>query len=324
MNPSEPPKGVSRRDISRNLEKIGSGGQATVYRVKQFRLPGVTDELAYKEYKSGSTLVSGNGLRALIETRLHMQDGQRMEFDERFIWPLQVVVDDDDQVTGILMRLIPDRYWATCQLPSGKSDRIQAELQHLVCDPRRAGRTGMPLADTAGRLILCEQLAYAMAMLHRADVIFGDLNPRNVLYSVSPASILMVDCDAARKRGTAAVVGQFHLADWVPPEGMSAPQTVETDRFKLGLAILRLLCPMTAGSTGTDPVLVGSVLDSTGVALLTDSLSGVPSRRTSARDWVHYFRAKRKGQPFEPEAEPKPAPSAPTNWVRTNSGWEKR
>lgn len=303
------------------LDELGVGGQARIYRATRLSLPGTSAPLVYKEYKRIVGRVSSNGLQHLIAARSALDDERRKRFDQLAAWPLAVVEDEPGRVSGVIMELIPDRYFSSLNLPSGKVRRVSTDIQHLVCDPSRAQKTGAPLPTEPQRRILCYELSYILGMLHKMDIIFGDLNPRNVLYALSPRpSIVMVDCDAARKRGSAANVDQLHIDDWEPPEGAGAHQTVETDLYKLGLAILRILSPVDAGPSGRDPRSAAQVLGQQGTDLLTRSLAKDPHLRTTAKEWVTFFKAGMTPGSTLGTRAMTTSTSAPGGWTRGPDG----
>jgi hypothetical protein len=69
-------------------------------------------------------------------------------------------------------------------------------------------------------------------------------------------------------------------------------QTVETDRYKLGLLILRVLAPAGDGlERSRDAGRIRSVLDETGQRMMHDALGEDPAGRPSASEWYGYLRS---------------------------------
>jgi hypothetical protein len=134
-------------------------------------------------------------------------------------------------------------------------------------------------------------MALALGFLHRRDVCFGDISFRNVLICLQDdPCVRLVDCDAIRLRGQAPVVEQAHTPDWVPPEG-SRTQSETTDRYKLGLFVLRALVPQGLSAQNVDPSWADGSLDPEGRQLLRQALQPDPRvPRTSAKQWYGYFR----------------------------------
>jgi hypothetical protein len=269
---------------------LSSGGQSTIYLLPGYTLRGIPGPFVYKEYHKQLGEISSQGLAGLIAVRESLDAGERQWLDRGTTWPLRVV-EERGAVTGVIMRLIPDEFFQELRLPSGRTARLPREAQHLFTERSRCERLGWPYAEPRQRLQLCAQLSYTLAFLHRRAIVFGDVSPRNVLYRLTPVTgTMLVDCDAIRKVGTAAVVGQGNTPDWYPPEGRMAPQSMRTDAYKLGLFILRVLSPGPGSSVGRDPDLVGDTLDSAGLQLLRDSLAPDPSSRPDAKTWYFYLR----------------------------------
>ena len=126
---------------------------------------------------------------------------------------------------------------------------------------------------------------------------YGDLSARNILFRLSPKpTVILVDCDAVRAHGDAAAFGaQPHSPDWEPPEALLAKrrhdsggysiQNKATDRYKLGLAILRILTPGEGCATNLDPQVARSFLPTNLFTLLQRSLSDDPTDRPTAKAW---------------------------------------
>jgi hypothetical protein len=282
---------AEHRDALGELEYLSGGGQSTIYRLPSYTLRSAPGPFIYKEYHKHLGEVSGQGLAGVIAVRESLDAKEREWLDGSAIWPLRVVVERG-VVTGVIMRLIPDEFFQQIALPSGRSERVPREVQHLLIAKKRCKRLGVPYAQPGQRMQLCAQLSYTVAFLHRRGIVFGDISPRNVLFRLAPSTgMTLVDCDAIRRVGTAAVVGQGNSPDWFPPEGRNAPQSMRTDVYKLGLFIMRVLSPGPGSSVNLDPEVVKDKLDAQGMQLLRRSLAPDPDTRPHARDWYFYLRS---------------------------------
>lgn len=283
---------LDRAAVGRLGAQLGSGGQAVVYLAPDLSLPDVSGRLVFKQYKGNQ--VSPNGLRAIVGVRSKLDPAARARLDSMAAWPARVV-RDGGQVCGVIMPLIPDAFFQDRMLPTGRRSRDPREVQNLFVDPALAARLGMPNLSMGQRFGVCRDLAAALALLHRNGVVFGDVNAKNELFRESPEpTVMLVDCDAVRIRGSAAVVRQLSAPDWNPPEG--AVLTQATDVYKLGLFVLRVLCPGPQTSTTRDPRRAFGHLDDEGRRLLTAALGSVASARPPAASWRSYF-AKRVAPP---------------------------
>ena len=131
MPAPEPSLTVGRAELG-PVEYLGKGGTATVFRVPGFAIAG-TDDIAYKEYKQATRVQAGpsllSGLLTLVRLRMKLEPEQRDRWDQRIVWPLRVVTDDTGAACGILMKLIPPRFFQTTRqrfwfVPWSSSNRL--------------------------------------------------------------------------------------------------------------------------------------------------------------------------------------------------------
>lgn len=300
------------------LEFLAMGGQGRVYRVPELVLPDAPPALVYKEYKAGQ--VSPHGLRAIVAVRSRLAQHERERLDSMAAWPARLVKKGDD-VCGVVMPEIPSSFFQTRTLPSGTTSSDAREIQYLFIDPKKAQRIGMPKLSLEERFAVCRDLAGALAFLHAHGVVFGDVNAKNALFRTGTnPRVMLVDCDAVRIRGSAAVVKQLNAPDWEPPEGRVLSQA--TDLYKLGLFVLRTVAPGDFASTARDPRRADPVLDAEGRLLLAESLRTEPNVRPTAAAWRDYFArriARHHGKTVVP-ANPVPQQGATKGWRRDGSG----
>jgi hypothetical protein len=294
---------------------LGEGGQAKVYAVPSLALPDVAGPLVFKHYRPGHRPSAG-GLEALVRRRMRMEPRVRARLDARAAWPVRMV-EDDGEVCGVLMPLIPDDFFRTRYLPSGERDKALCEWQHLFVDPERNRRLGMPTPTTKARVLLCRDFAGVLHLLHTNDFVVGDINAKNAVFRLTARpSVQLVDCDAIRVKGSAAVVAQLNAPDWDPPERTLSQST---DLYKFGLLVLRTLCPGDGASLYRDPNRIRGVLDARGHRMLTDALGPAAGRRPSAIDWGRYLDGVLGMRPRSLPAARKPADplsSSTPGWVR--------
>jgi hypothetical protein len=257
--------------------------------VPNLMLADFSGRLAYKEYKSGHRPPAS--LRSLVALRNKLDVSTRRRLDEVTAWPLRVVADDNGGIRGILIPLIPESYFVETMLPSGKPSRFPRDAQFLFIDPSLATRLGLPWISASRRLTICRDTADALDFLDsHLDVVFGDINAKNILFRIDAGpTVMFIDCDAVRMRGSAAVVRQLHAPDWDAPEGPILSKS--SDRYKLALFILRTLTPGPGSSVNRNPAAIKDLFDRRGRELLDRGLNGVPSERPTAREWAQYLSA---------------------------------
>lgn len=291
--------------------QIGAGGQAKVFLAPAITLDDVAGPLVYKQYKLGH--VPPHGLNAVVTRRLRMDVATRQRLDRFTAWPVRIV-EQDGVVSGVLMPLIPGEFFENRYLPSGQAKNSLREVQHLFIDPDRAIRLGMPAPTAAQRLAVCRDFAAMLHLLHRNDLVIGDINATNEVFRLDGRPcVMLVDCDAIRIKGAAAVVRQLNAPDWHPPEDTLSQAT---DLYKFGLFVLRCLGPGPMASVSRDPARADAVLAPEGRKLLRASLSHRPGDRPTAQDWGRFFDGL---QPVV-RRQTAPAPPAP---VTSTSGWKR-
>ncbi|MER5775885.1 hypothetical protein ABT144_16645 [Streptomyces sp. NPDC002039] len=211
------------------LDKVGDGGQGEVRTLAGW--PG----LLYKSYREPHR-VAGESLAALVSVRFGLRADERDRLDASTAWPLCRVVDAG-RVTGFLMNEAPaSMRWAT-----GDGSTKLTELAFLL-RPGKAAWQGVVQPSPAERLALMVALVELVDRLHATGLVFGDLSEANVLWTVRPApAVHLIDCDGARLVGAEPVLAQADTPDWSDPLAPPGAATVDSDRYKVALAVGRIL-----------------------------------------------------------------------------------
>jgi DNA-binding helix-hairpin-helix protein with protein kinase domain len=196
-------------------KQLGKGGEGDVY-----ALVGRSD-CAVKIYKSELRVSRANKVRAMVHGRLAVAT-------TLVAFPAEVVTDASGNFLGFTMRLVAG-YRALHELYSPKSRKMN-----------------FPKADYRFLVRVAQNVARAVATVHQAGCIIGDLNHSGVL--VGPdATVALIDADSFQfsLKGHAypCVVG---TEDFTPPElhGGSLAKVIRTqahDNFGLAVAIFQLL-----------------------------------------------------------------------------------
>jgi hypothetical protein len=257
-------------------DELGRGGQGIVY-----ELPSRPHHLL-KVYLDDA--VDRDGLEALVRWRLRLSSRDRRVIDAMTAWPLAVV---PDLSTGLafVMRRAPTEFFH--DRPGGSRPH---DLQWAYCTS--VAYSGRQPATRRQAVTIVHRLAMVLDVLHRNDVVYGDLSATNVLWSARHGRprIFLIDCDAAwatiGPRGCGG--GQTpNFADPWPSDGTPAAER-RRDLYKLGLVFLRLYyrsqLPVTAETPtidlAADPPITRSVH-----GLLQGALSPDGDRPTAA-DWM--------------------------------------
>lgn len=305
--------------------RLAAGANGILWTLQQFHLPSDSRRLVFKQFQGAALATTLSGLQTIVNKRLQLPQDRREALDQLAAWPLRAVVGKEGAAVGVLMHLIDDSFFTNFVLPSGRSQRGPREAQHLIFTSEAARRTGVDVPvdrDLHSRLLICAHMAYAMMIIHGAGLVYGDLSSRNVLYRLQPApTIMLVDCDAVRVRGSGVVVAQQNSPDWNAPEG--GPQSQDSDRYKLALFILRCLTPGRGSSVNRNPATADRVLDSCGRYLIRTAVTAPPADRPTAREWLSYLR-ERTGQPplwkMSVVTRPDQPLPRPTGWKKRDNG----
>ena len=138
---------------------------------------------------------------------------------------------------------------------------------------------------------LAAHLARCVATIHRLGMVIGDLSLANAVASASPPRVVLLDCDAFALLSDGSRK-QAHSPGFTPPEianGAQRLQDHQTDVYKLGLCLLRMLIMGRGAILATDPALTASVLPPDGVELLRRCVSPDRALRPSAEELFDYF-----------------------------------
>ncbi|MET0425010.1 MAG: hypothetical protein ABW046_14090 [Actinoplanes sp.] len=338
------------------ITRLAAGGTATVYLVPDLKAAGLRDDTyVYKKYNDKTKQVAGpalgRGLTNFVQFRDRLPANQLKAWDERIIWPVAVVKDPGGAADGIVMRIIPDRFFHDFTKRNGGVNRKPREIETLFGDTETALRKGLPDVSLVTRLQLVRAIAAAYSMMHKEGVVLGDISGRNIIYDPDPRkpAIMVVDVDSARIRGNRATFGsQPHTPNWQPPEAMAASaalerakraqppaprdvqerlhntwsiQSVKTDVYKFGLMVVRILDYGRGCAVSRDPKKARKILsDRLGPeagALLDASMAEKPNDRPAMRDWYLLFQGSAPQQ--VPAQQPQQSQTPPTVQVAASS-----
>jgi hypothetical protein len=271
------------------LTELAEGGYGKVYRCERFRLPGDSSKIAYKEFTT-EVPEQARAAKNAVSFRDLLRPADRADLDRCTVWP-RALVQERGNVVGLLMPLIGDEFFFQAIDPdTGGTTRKLRDLQWLIASRTLLTENGADDVDTTDRLVLLAQLVYDVARLHKRGWIFGDLSLKNAAFAVSPPQMILLDCDGAADLGD-PLRKQGHSFGWDPPECAQLNiQDKATDVYKLGLAILRCLCPGKGAATMRDPSRVAGKLDATGAALIRRAVDQDPASRPTAKELYSYLR----------------------------------
>ena len=279
---------VSRASLG-PLKELAEGAYGKVYHALQFRLPGDSSAIAFKEFTT-DVADQARAAENAVSFRDLLRPADQADLDRCTVWP-RAVVEERGTVVGLLMQLITGEFFfeVTDQV-TGVTTRKLRDLQWLIATPAQLAANGAQDVDETDRLVLLTQLVYGIARLHKQDWVYGDLSFKNAAFAVSPPRMILLDCDGAADLGDRSRK-QVHSLGWKPPEcAQLNVQDKATDVYKLGLAILRCLSPGKGAATTRDPGLVAGTLDATGADLVARTVDPDPAMRPTAKELYAYLR----------------------------------
>lgn len=277
---------VARIDISylNQQEELGSGGQGKVVAVGGLLINGRWPA-ALKTYSSELTGTANTSvLEEMVRFPQQLDHASSEWLQRNTAWPA-MVVEDNGEICGFLMRRVPPEYYFTYLTQSQGGKQKPADVAFLLNPDSYVARSGISVSDR-DRIALLGWLADGLSRLHSLGVVVGDLSPKNILFSLAPSpSCFIIDCDAVQLRGQ-NVLRQLHTPEWEVPatEPALAPAS---DAYKLGLMAIRLFA---RDQSARDPVALAGISPQL-ERLARRSLSHDPGQRPAPAEWIAPLQA---------------------------------
>jgi hypothetical protein len=293
--------------------RIGSGAATEVSRLDSFTVPGHLGGLAFVRVRDRAAAHWDSAvLSRLVALRWQLGARERELLDGVAAWPLAVVEGDDGEIVGCLVPLAAHPFYYVPAEGDGESlGKVPQQVKWLVSAPKRARRAGAAAVgerDRVARATVLARVCLMLDLLHRNGIVFGDLTDRSVLFGAGTgtggtgtgaggtAKAFVVGCEGAVFAGEKTP--QRTSAGWTAPEtaarddeSTASVQSVETDRYKLALLILRVLVPAGDGlERSRDPERIVRVLDARGQRMMRDALGDDPELRPTASEWYAQLR----------------------------------
>jgi hypothetical protein len=230
-------------------KELGKGGQGRVVQVMDHEPP-----LVFKEYFVPGA--DGAALKNLVDMPATLTPADQDRLHRQMAWPLARVLRQGG-LSGFLMREIPGRFLGR---NSAGSSRLR-ELQYLLYEPSLLWGDISP-PDIAGRIEVARHFTALMQFLHDNALIVGDVSMKNVLWaSGEPAEIFLIDCDSIHRVGTRPVLQAADTPDWHDPRQPPHGSSLDSDRYKLALAVGRVLSRDASLRPGQDLRLLPGIPD---------------------------------------------------------------
>jgi hypothetical protein len=280
---------------------LGDGAQGTVFELAAW------PHLVFKRYHddAGACL---EPLRALTAFPQSLPPPERALLEASTAWPRNPVVNGRS-CAGVLMPRVPARYYAT--LREGR--RREQQFQHLVHPGQRLSDVGMRPPSDAERAEVCLRFAELVELLHCYGWVIGDISYTNGLWSLEGGqpSVYLVDCDGLRRRGFQGCLPSCESAFWEDPAYVGPATCTDSDRYKLGLLVYRVLVAQPFVTPTPATCQAASTALTPGLADLAARMAKAPAgQRPAAYEWCEALRqAMEDRRPRLPSAPAAPLAS---------------
>lgn len=285
-------------------ERLGQGGQGTVYRVPNRKINnarGTGWDVVYKEYNDTSLAqLDTAALAAMVGLLTELTETDGHWLCNKTAWPA-ALVERRGRACGILMRAVPQEFhftFRTLAATTPPGPRL-ANLEYLLNDDSYVAGIGLRVSDR-DRIELLADLASTLSRLHDLGIVVGDLSPKNLVFTTgSTPRCFLIDCDAMRLRG-ASVLPQAETPDWAVPLGQEKANRA-SDVYKFALLAIRLFA---RDQTTTHTAALAAINPALG-ALAHRSLAPDTTSRPTPAQWAEQLRSA------APTASPAPGTAGP-------------
>lgn len=175
--------------------QFGEGGFGAVHEAVMVGTPIADDArpMVLKTPKPGVDPVHAaavlEGMRRAVEFRDGLGASDRHGLDEIAVWPVAMVQEQGREMGCLLPSIPPAFYMDIAANGSFPEKRVPRDLGYLSASTKRRQNVGYDsgdFRDYALRLLVLAKLAGAIELLHRHEMVFGDLGPRSAVFTFMP------------------------------------------------------------------------------------------------------------------------------------------
>jgi hypothetical protein len=234
-------------------DKLGDGGEGEVFRVSNHSgqvLKLFKDAVRHELNETG--LIDTVGLLSSMDA------ADRKFIESRSVWP-STVVRDNGVFVGFLMPILPQNYFVKHgqrgNPVDGMNDWNKLTFRKEWCQNPNLESSSPSLWYPTGKsqdnlndvekekqltlLRLLHDAARIFDVLHRYDIVVGDVSGRNILWSGNVGdTAMLIDCDGCRLENSVGVTRAKQSPEWFDPS-LSGPTNIQSDLYKLAVAIYR-------------------------------------------------------------------------------------
>jgi hypothetical protein len=217
-------------------DSISKGGVGAIYRTTDPRW-------VYKQYHSPDKAPPAEHLERLVEIGRDVLIQQGLKIgatpESSINWPVDIVRLPNRQIIGCVLPTIPDRYFH----PTLGNVNTLDFLVMIRSDPPPATH----------RMIVLLRMAEILAFVHSKGLVHGDVNAKNVAWSINPApEAYLIDCDGMVPQDPPPKVG-VQAVYWTDPRVVDKIVPAHdhySDWYCLALAFYRGLLLIKGGALG--------------------------------------------------------------------------
>ncbi|CAB4887869.1 unannotated protein [freshwater metagenome] len=273
---------VALSSIAPDLIRVADGGEGIVYRIR------TRPTIVYKEYKEAQRpTLNVAALQDLIDLADQLPPGDRVRLLSRTVWPKSTVVQGA-RVIGFVMDAIGPGYYRRYGLRANPKE-VLCDWNQLIYQSDSVPEhmlSEVPRPSTAEAVELLQDLAQTVELLHRNGIVVGDMSGKNLVWSIRPSSVLLIDCDSFRRAGSRGVCAHKESPGWIDPTLHGQPTGKDSDVYKMGIAAYRCLW-RDSTTTVTSQLVASRRSQHVPAALVSLIAASVgDSGRPSAADWV--------------------------------------
>lgn len=225
---------IERSELG-ELEQLGFGGEGYVYAT------GARPDEVYKALLGPAIPSARRRLGELLGELARMPAEDRTFLGSRLMLPTAFVYNNGSFV-GYTMRRLPRSFYALHGVKAHATD-VESKWDLLMYRTNSGNNPNLVSAasglDETAVLRVISDLAKTFDTLHRNGIIIGDVSGRNILWQHDePFQVGLIDCDSMSLAKTGHPSTVAETPDWKAPAGVP-PGTIDSDRYKLALAIYR-------------------------------------------------------------------------------------
>jgi len=286
---------VERHSLG-HLTELGAGGEGRVFAVAG------RPDIVYKEYlyrddasRQEHSLVRLIQAAGVLDAALARSS--LGPISSVAAWP-RTIVREHGIFVGFLMPRIPKQFMVELRIGNAPTSfERPLEWNDLTYESMKNPNRRMSIAYPHD-ILLRARLAHAFSMLvgvaHDNGIVLGDISGKNLLWSIANGpAIYLIDTDGFRMRFSGGVSSSKQSPDWIDHTLNGRETTIDSDRFKLGLAVYRAI--FAARNEYPDPLWTARVASET-PQLLGPVDRMVKGERPDAHDWAQALTAFISGE----------------------------